>query len=259
MKAPSLIRLSQSHLNLLEICPPMFQKQYLENLETPLNSDIMSKGLWGSQFHLLMQQQDMGLSLEALASEEQALIKSVQALLTETASLWQNSSLLREAEHHRTLTIEQYLLTVIYDLLVLEKEQAQIIDWKTFPQPEKKDKLSKNWQTRLYLYVLAETSSYLPEQISMTYWFVKLPEKPKSITFKYSSQQHQKNHQDLQDLLTNLTQYLDNYEQEKSTFPHRINCQAFCPHAHVLLDLETEAQKDQSLLEDIEKIEEIKI
>jgi hypothetical protein len=214
MQTPSFIRLSQAHLNLLELCPPLFQKQYLENLATPLNPEIMDKGLWGSQFHLLMQQQEMGLALKELTSEDNTLIKSVQALLSETASLWQDSYLLREAEHYRTLTIDHYLLTVIYDLLVLEENQAKILDWKTFPQPERRDKLIKNWQTRLYLYALAETSNYLPEQISMTYWFVKLPEKPKFITFKYDSKQHKKNYQDLKELLNKLTQYLRNYEQD---------------------------------------------
>ncbi|MGK7932586.1 MAG: PD-(D/E)XK nuclease family protein [Microcystaceae cyanobacterium] len=259
MKIPPLIRLSQSHLNLLEICPPMFQRQYLDNLEMPLNAEIMEKGMWGNQFHLLMQQQEIGLSLQALSSEEPALIKSVEALLTETASLWQGSYLLREAEHHRTVTIEQYLLTVIYDLLVLETEKATIIDWKTFPQPEKKDKLMKNWQTRLYLYVLAETSNYPPEHISMTYWFVKLPNKPKSLTFNYDSKQHQKNHQDLHNLLDNLSQYLNKYEQDKSLFPHSIHCEKTCPHAQFLLNSDIERQPNQSLLDNIDAIEEIAI
>jgi ATP-dependent exoDNAse (exonuclease V) beta subunit len=59
------------------------------------------------------------------------------------------------------------LLTVIYDLLIEAEDNAQILDWKTYPQPKEQNRLAKDWQTRLYLYVLAETSDYLPEQISM--------------------------------------------------------------------------------------------
>jgi hypothetical protein len=50
------------------------------------------------------------------------------------------------------------------------------------------DKLAKNWQTRLYLYVLAETSAYPPDSLSMTYWFVQLPRSPEQITFNYNQQ-----------------------------------------------------------------------
>lgn len=254
-----LIRLSQVHLNLLETCPPLFQRQYLEQLDPPLDPQQMEKGLWGSQFHLLMQQQDLGLSLKELDLEDKQLIQSAYALIQETASLWQNNYLLRESEHHRTLSIDNYLLTVIYDLLLLEENQAQILDWKTYPQPEKKDKLAKNWQTRLYLYLLTETSDYLPEQISMTYWFVKLPEKPKFITFKYNAKQHQKTHQDLQSLLNQLSDYLVNYEKNSLSFVHLSNCEKKCPYAKFLLKSEENYLSDKKILQDIEMIEEIPI
>lgn len=39
MKDINLIHLSQSHLNLLETCPPQFQRVYLEQLSTPLSPE----------------------------------------------------------------------------------------------------------------------------------------------------------------------------------------------------------------------------
>ncbi len=259
MNQPNLIRLSQIHLNLLETCPPQFQRVFIEQLSTPVPPEQQDKISWGSQFHLLMQQQELGLSLLETTAEDEQLNQSVEALKKETAYLWQHPDLWHDAEHYRTLTIDNYLLTAVYDLLILAEHQAQILDWKTYPEPEKKHKLLKNWQTRLYPYLLAETSHYLPEQISMTYWFVKLPQKPKSVTFKYDSQQHQKNHQDLQNLLNKLHQYLEEYEQNNLSFPHHPNCETSCQFASFLLKSDRDSQHYQSLLEDLETIEEIPI
>ena len=200
-----MLRLSQGHLNLLEICPPKFERLFLRQANSLPNPEIEDKQVWGSRFHLLMQQRELGLPIASLLKEETELNRSLKALIQAAPELFINDlSHVREAEHSRTLSFGNYLLTVIYDLLIAEENQAKIIDWKTYLQPQNKNKLARNWQTRLYLYVLAETSEYLPEQISMTYWFVKLPKKPKSHTFTYDRKKHQKTKQDLQGLLTNL-------------------------------------------------------
>jgi hypothetical protein len=63
------------------------------------------------------------------------------------------------------------------------------------------------------LYVLAETSDYLPEQISMTYWFVQSEDQPQSLKFTYNNTQHQKTGQKLHRLLNQLTYWLQRYDQ----------------------------------------------
>ena len=93
-------------------------------------------------------------------------------LLKANPTLAQQNSDWREAEHSRSLPCHNFLLTVIYDLLIFERDQALILDWKTYRKPRRAEELSHNWQTRLYLYVLAETSDYQPQQIQMIYWFV---------------------------------------------------------------------------------------
>ena len=95
----------------------------------------------------------------------------------------------REAEHYRTLGFGDYVLVAIYDLLTATQNEAKIIDWKTNQRLVNREKLANNWQTRLYLYLLVETSDYPPEQVSMTYWFVRLrgDEKPQKITFVYDN------------------------------------------------------------------------
>ena len=223
----NLIRLSQGQLNLLEICPPKFQQIYLNKLSSLPDPETEAKQTWGSRFHLLMQQRELGLPIEPLLAKDRELEQSLQALLQAAPHILDHSKYQwREAEHSRTLNFGNYLLTVIYDLLIADDHQAQIIDWKTYLKPQNKSKLARNWQTRLYLYTLVETSQYLPEQISMTYWFVKLPNKPESQTFPYNIQQHQQTTEDLHNLLTNLDIWLE----EARDFPHYPHCESKCPY-----------------------------
>lgn len=256
-----LIRLSQGHLNLLEICPPKFQQVYLEQLSSLPNPEQQEKQTWGSKFHLLMQQRELGLPIESLLQEDEELKRSLIALMKAAPEIFLSQrNIWREAEHCRTVSFGNYLLTVIYDLLIADDRQAKILDWKTYLQPQNKTKLANNWQTRLYLYVLAETSEYLPEQLSMTYWFIKLPTQPKSLTFPYSQAQHEKTKQDLTRLLTKLDDWLNNYRDRQVDFPHHSNCED-CPFSQFLLssqisstDTELTKQNNLTSITDIEEI-----
>ena len=233
-KASPLIRLSQGHLNLLECCPPKFQQVYLDCLSPLPVPEKQESTQWGSRFHLLMQQRELALPIEPILQADVELDRSLTAL-TQAAPdiLVKDSHTWREAEHCRTLGVGDFLLTVIYDLLIAETGKARILDWKTYRQPEHKKKLANNWQTRLYLYVLAETSDYTPEKITMTYWFVK-PAKPQSVTFTYSKLKHQKTKQDLASLLNNLEHWLEAYRQKQIAFTHSPNCQTKCPYYQYL-------------------------
>lgn len=262
MKDNSLIRLSQSHLNLLEICPPQFQRLYLEQLGSPLSQEQQERLSWGSKFHQLIQQYELGLSIASLVGEDEQLQGSLNALI-DAVPIFKNlpQNTWKEAEHCRTVEFQGYLLTVIYDLLIAEPDKAEILDWKTYLQPENPQKLANHWQTRLYLYVLAETTNYLPEQLSMTYWFVKMPTKPQSLTFVYDKDKHQKNHQDLSDLLNKLKNWLNNYSRKSIDFPHLSNCQQSCPYHELLVTQRSkninsnEDQKDWlSMIEEIQEV-----
>ncbi len=230
IKSP-LIRLSQGQLNLLQTCPPKFQQVYLDQLSSPVSPEQQEKQTWGSRFHLLMQQRELGLPIESLLKEDKQLQHSITSLVRAVPEILQSGAeTWRDAEHCRTFSFRGYLLTVVYDLLIADSKKAQILDWKTYLQPKNKAQLGKDWQTRLYLYVLAETLGYLPEQISMTYWFVKLPTEPQSLTFTYSSSQHEKTRQDLTGLLTQLDNWLEGYLNQDISFPHLVNCQESCPY-----------------------------
>ncbi len=213
---PQLLRLSQGQLNILERCPRQFQHTYLEQLHSPSNPEHEERQTLGSRFHLLMQQREMGLPIDSFLKEDAQLQSWMTAFANAAPEILtpsSNTQTFRESEHYRTLQVQNYLLAVIYDLLIADKEQAQIHDWKTYPKPPNKSKLEQNWQTRLYMYVLAETSNYLPENISMTYWFVQSEAQLQSVKFVYSTFQHQQTANRLNQLLNRLTYWLGRYYQ----------------------------------------------
>lgn len=207
------MRLSQGQLNLLERCPRQFQYTYLEQLGSPAHPEQQEKQNWGSRFHLLMQQRELGLPIASLVQEDVQLQRWMTAFASVAPEiLTPNTQAFRASEHCRTLQVQDYVLTVIYDLLIADDRQAQILDWKTYPKPQNRYKLGRNWQTLLYLYALAETSDYLPEQISMTYWFIQSEDRPQSLKFTYNNTQHQQTGEKLHQLLTKLTYWLQRYQ-----------------------------------------------
>lgn len=254
MSNQDLIRLSQSHLNLLSICPPKFQQVYIDclgSLCAPEQQDTME---WGSRFHLLMQQRELSLSIEPLLATDTELDSSLKALIQAAPELAPNPQVWREAEHCRTLSVGNFLFTVIYDLLIAENNRAAIFDWKTYRQPIGIKKLKQNWQTRLYLYVLVETSEYKPEQAQMTYWFVKSG-KPKNVTIKYSQQEHRQTEQELTILLSDLATWLQNYREFQTNFPHQPDCENSC---RFYQDFAT-ADPHEEMFKSIDEIEEVSI
>ncbi|MEH1817176.1 MAG: PD-(D/E)XK nuclease family protein [Nostoc sp.] len=225
-----LLRLSQGQLNLLEACPRKFQHTYLEKLNSPSNPEQEERLTLGSRFHLLMQQREMGLPIDSFLEADaqlQSWMLGFADAAPEILTAASDNQTFRESEHYRTLQVQDYLLTVVYDLLIADNQQAQILDWKTYPKPPNKRKLESNWQTRLYLYVLAETSDYLPEKISMTYWFVQSEGKPQNIKFNYSTAQHAQTGKKLNQLLSQLTNWLENY-QNNQQFPQVVEGSKTC-------------------------------
>ena len=258
---PYWLHLSQAHLNLLATCPPRFQHIYLDRLAGYLKPENQEKQAWGTRFHLLMQQRELGLNVDSLLQEDAEMLNSLRALLQTAPEIFRANPVdFREAEHSRTLQKSDYLLTVVYDLLIANSREAKIYDWKTYLQPPNTKELANNWQTRLYLYLLAETSNYLPEQISFTYWFVKLPRKPQSVCFQYNSQQHQKNEADLSQLLQQLDRWLQGYTQDKIPLQHLASTAAKCPFCQENSEsLEQAVKNHPDWSESIAQIPEISI
>lgn len=249
--------LSQSQLNLLASCPPQFQKVYLEKYSPITNLNTEEKSQWGKQFHLLMQQYNLGLNINALESSNLELINSVKTLIIETENIWQDPKIkLREAEYQLSYKLDKYLFTAIYDLLVLYEDKALIVDWKTYLRREKPEKILQNWQTKLYLYILAEKFNYPPEKISFTYWFVRLPQKPESLTINYNKKKHLQTEIELKKLLLQLEIYYENYLKNKIDFPHHQRCN-YCFYRQNFAHLFT--NNDEKIPQSWDEIEELRM
>ncbi len=224
-----MLPLSQSHLTLLDACPRKYQYVFFDALSGPSTYEQQTTAQWGSQFHLLMQQRSLDLPVELLSQANAEMAASMAALAKAAPEVFEHlpasgdpseSLTFSQSEHRRTLAFGRYLLTVVYDLVVLSSQQGQIFDWKTHQHPPRQSWLQNDWQTRLYLYVLCETTALSPEQLSMTYWFVRLGDalpsgqEPSFYRFGYSAAQHQQTQRDLQQLTDRLTRM-----QQQADFP----------------------------------------
>lgn len=216
----NLQRLSQGHLKTLQECPRKFEYIYLRSLATLSPTDRQQSMQFGSDFHRLLHQRELGMPIEPFLAANPKIQAAVHGLQQTASYLFaENSEIERASEQVRTLMIadadhaSQYLFTAIYDLLLLGVK-AQIIDWKTYGRPARAEKLEQEWQTRLYLYMLVATSDYLPADVSFTYWFVQ-SDPPQSVTFSYGDRQHQETQQELQELVNQLSGWLQQYRQGK--------------------------------------------
>jgi hypothetical protein len=212
------LQLSQGHLNLLASCPRRFQHLYLDQLGLPQDFEQQDRQALGSQFHQLMQQRELDLPISPLV-EADPLIKHWFESFEQTPPTVIEGR--RQSEQTRTFWLDDYLLVAVYDLLIEGQNQAQILDWKTYTRPRAVTWLQENWQTRLYPFILAETSEYMPEQITMTYWFAEGKNQQAathSLTFAYNSNQHEQTRQELRELLAQLSHWLALYEQSQD-FP----------------------------------------
>jgi len=206
-------RLSQGHLSLLSTCPRKFQHIYLDQLGLPTIPEEQQPQVLGTHFHQLLQQQELGLPIENFVQADPHLQRWFEAFTNSPPQMLVGN---RQSEHQRSLCFRHYLLTGVYDLLILGPQQAQILDWKTYARPQNPQWLQQNWQTRLYLYLLVETSNYLPEQIFMTYWFAESrgnEAEPHSLNFTYTAALHKQTQKDLELLLSSLTSWLETYSQ----------------------------------------------
>jgi hypothetical protein len=223
-----LMRISQRHLKILAACPRQFEHTYFTGFDAqnqhqlilPVSPAQQAKTQLGSDFHLLMHQRELGLPIEPILARSPQLNTWMQAMIQVAPALFEtNPQTQRESEQVRTLAIDNYLFTAIYDLVILQPERADIIDWKTYPLPKYKKDLDLEWQTRLYLYMLAETSDYVPKQIAFTYWFIQSTPQPKSVKISYTLKQHRQTQTDLLALLSKLTNWLDANGTSGEPFP----------------------------------------
>ena len=187
-------------------CQRRFQLRYLRQLpwpEAPLSEQAALLQGRGQQFHQLLERHFLGLSVEVNEISDSVVRGWWLAFLSSNLQLPQGRSW---PELSLTIPVEGHSLNGRFDLLISNNQQAHIFDWKTGrPQPE--SRLSDDWQTRLYLAMIAESgealgANFAPEQISLTYWYVSEPDKPRTIG--YSRIWHEQNWAEIQQLVAQI-------------------------------------------------------
>jgi PD-(D/E)XK nuclease superfamily len=224
------MRLSQAHLNLLTRCPRQFQHVYLDRLTSPIPENQRDRLTQGSQFHQILQQEALGLPIDALLAAHppiQAWFKAFQQQRSELMTLPIGKLLWQQSEQAQTLVMEEHILTAVYDWVMVGDQAARIFDWKTYAKPHDTRSIQDNWQTKLYLYILSETSNLNPAQIDMIYCFFG-PTAIATHPVAHSATQHQAIHQELALLLDRLSADLAAYAQTDSNFPQVGQEKGFC-------------------------------
>ncbi|MGB8700029.1 MAG: PD-(D/E)XK nuclease family protein [Thermosynechococcaceae cyanobacterium] len=263
---PHLFQLSQTHLQVLETCPRRFQYLFLDRLALPRLSADSEQQRLGTQFHRLMQQQELGLEVEPLLAANPVLQQWFQRFQICPPPLLSGQRL---SEHQRTLVLYNFLMVAIYDLLVLGPDQAQIIDWKTYRRPLNPQVLQQHWQTRLYPFLLVETSAYAPSQVSMIYWFAE-PADPSAsqghwTVIPYSEQRHQETYRLLARLLPPLDSWIQSWGPSQPSLPQAPISAGHCGSADRTCPFVSQCQRtpnnveslDLTALTDLEAIAEI--
>jgi hypothetical protein len=223
------MRLAQGALKLLVECPRRFQYGVLEQGEGVTSPELQQRLDWGKQFHQAVEQWELGLEVgEGLEEPLTVWWRAFQGIQGQLELLGSGEGAIdRAVELEQTLLVGPFVLVGVYDLLLMGEVGAEIMDWKTYGKPEEVEDLRQDWQTRLYLYLLAENSGIAPEHLAMTYWFLG-GKQPQSWRLAYDAAQHGATKADLQTWLGRLAEWLGDYEKKGSLFPQVNRDQGLC-------------------------------
>ncbi|MCP5094963.1 MAG: PD-(D/E)XK nuclease family protein [Chloroflexi bacterium] len=239
---PNQLTLSRYKLTTFLACQRQFRVRYLDQLPwpaMPLDDRGETAVTRGHAFHQLVQRHYLGLTINPNTIDDGTLRRWWTIFNTHPPSLPQGQLL---PEMSLTVPIDDFLLNGRFDLLIKGKNEQgtpfmHLFDWKT-GKPQTESDLRHDWQTRLYLAMLAEgqqalwaadTAPLTPENIAITYWYVQEPDAPRTI--QYSTTVHKQNWHDLQQILAQIsTQLVSETWPRTEDLSHCQRCayQAFC-------------------------------
>lgn len=210
----SINNLSQNTLEVWQTCRRKFRYQFIDELRFPAPIEQQQKLEKGRQFHLTIQQRRLGVDTKA--PDDYQLQLWLDNYYRYPPTLIAGKEYL---EIYRSWQMEGVNLVGVYDLLIIGKNQAQIVDWKTHQTPIKPQFLREDWQTKLYLYLLKNISNLPAQNLTMIYWFANDPQNP--VTINYSQPWHDRIHQEL---LT-LVQEINHESAYPTLLPDSESCQ----------------------------------
>ena len=188
-------------------CRRRFRLRYLDELpwpEAPPDAEAEDLLARGQRFHQLLERHFLGLAVDESLLEPR--LRQWWRLFRREGPTIKGRFL---PEVSITVPVGEHLLNGRFDLVVIGEDDTDrptlhIYDWKTGrPQPEAT--LRQAWQTRLYLALAAEGSAALvghavalaPAAISLTYWYIREPEQPRTI--HYDAEWHAHNWAEIQE------------------------------------------------------------
>lgn len=209
MNEPPLV-LTQGALRDFAACPRRFQLRYLAHLpwpQSPVDAATAVAFNRGQTFHRLLERHFLGIPIDESSLTDDVLRGWWHAFARSDLALPQGR---RWQEHVLTVPVDGHFLTGRFDLLIVAETQdgvrAHLYDWKTGP-PQPTARLRQDWQTRLYLGMLAESGQALTESarplaadgLMMTYWYTAEPDAPRTIA--YSAAEHARNWAEIRELV----------------------------------------------------------
>lgn len=236
--------LSQSALSTFERCPRRFYLRFVRRLEWPAPL-TGSEQEWersrrrGERFHLLVQQDALGLPADeiARASGDEELTAWWERFRRHPPPPPEGPSL----RVHTELELEVVLtggqsLVARFDRLEVSGGSGgvrlDIVDWKT-GTPSSREHLERSWQTAVYRFVALEGAGSLApgpvaaEGVRFVYWQSALPEEP--VVLHYDAGQHEQARQRIEAAAAEIEERLEKGEEG---FPRTgdIGVCRYCPY-----------------------------
>lgn len=191
MNLPESFDFTQSNLQDYMECPYRFYLRYILRTKWPalVVEDAVKfeqRGQAGARFHRLVQQYLVGIPEDQLTPSAESDPEAEVGIWWENFLSHVPSWLAGETYTEISLStnLNRDRLAAKYDLIMVDQNEHKItiIDWKTSQKLPKREWLLERVQTRLYRFLLAQSSHILsreqafsPENINMVYWFAAFP------------------------------------------------------------------------------------
>lgn len=149
---------------------------------------------------LVMQQIMMGLPVEIILQSYPDLTYWVNQLLPIVNAPFDE----RQTNVTKQKFFRDVLLSVQYNLIILNSEKAIVVNWSIKESIPQADEVKRSWETQAQLFLLAETENLEPNNISIINYFFNSNNSFTSYQHRYCQKQYESFKQKLEETLGKL-------------------------------------------------------